>query len=926
MEIFSAPQMRFSVLLQSSSNNSTALKRLRIEGGNDLVKLPLSSFQELCSSISTLPCPLDRLVFWHIDLGYDNKLMDAICPLFLATAGIGLYSAGELGENAMEALSKALASPKCVLERLWISDKTRLGNEGLDGLLKHLSPGSSARLRSLELVDIGFDDRGAEVLARAAASSKLQSLEELHLQYDHIGDKNFKLLCEALQGGHLPHLSVLRLELNGIEEEGATSLGGALESGSCSLHRLCITWNDIGYKGVECLMKALPSSKIQDLTLSIGMPRREDSAEKYYAIAGTALVENPQYKLTRLSLGFTYRLEATNIPQVFIDGLSETRTLQELVIEDRLTPDAQARLGAHLRHSSLVRLDCRTFEHEDLFQGMLASKIHKLNIWVTPQNLDMVCDLILGNPDCNLQSLEVGGTLDMWMQKQMLEALDRNYQSHLEELYVTKGSEALDAKCSELLKRNSIFRAARASDKEAYMAKLFLCGPTQAGKTTIKTNISRKKYLPLPACLQRHPSTSGIELQPLSFTFNNTEQKLLICDMAGQYEFHAFHHSFLRGFDKSMFLVVLRVDNSVNRKNFTTVLVYWLRFIPSHKPSSSKRKPKVFIALNLFSEKVTFDTLVDEVVCIIGQYWGILDIDENILKVKAIKARTLQVLKSKLRKSLQILLSQQLRVPGLCEDAKEMCIQLKKNKMQIVEVQDIGKQLLVKYQKQIKTSLDEAQKQNMIKFVFLFLHDLGEVVYFDSISKYAILDVEWFIRDVISLFIDPQKINISSNSQQQMVQDIHAVADKLFKHCQGEQAKVEYIFQCLYEMGVLIPIDDGWTGTWKPLPKEVALPALSGIQLSYAPFDRKQGEKYKYWGRRLECKDVTFKLFPSGIFAMIQAKLHKECKNPSFDVGSGWVSFNEDRLGVYVRIGGDTDSWTDRQWVESCFWHLRMVV
>ncbi|XP_024525034.1 uncharacterized protein LOC9653929 [Selaginella moellendorffii] len=79
-------------------------------------------------------------------------------------------------------------------------------------------------------------------------------------------------------------------------------------------------------------------------------------------------------------------------------------------------------------------------------------------------------------------------------------------------------------------------------------------------------------------------------------------------------------------------------------------------------------------------------------------------------------------------------------------------------------------------------------------------------------------------------------------------------------------------------------------------------------------------QTYDCWGRRLQADDTMkgFVLLPSGVFAVIQAKVKEMCDRwgHGSKIGAGWVSFQEDLIQVLVTIGGDYKHWTDRQWVD----------
>ncbi|EFJ19032.1 ROCO family protein [Selaginella moellendorffii] len=479
--------------------------------------------------------------------------------------------------------------------------------------------------------------------------------------------------------------------------------------------------------------------------------------------------------------------------------------------------------------------------------------------------------------------------------------------------------------CIKLVKLVATFREEAASFQQSAFkdfdnpstANVFLFGASRVGKTTIKKNLCRRVSW-FPSCLQKHASTAGIELQPLVYA--TTKQKLLICDLAGQEEFHAFHQYFLRGSEKDLFLIVCKVEDG-NCEVFKQNLVYWLRFIASHQSASPKRKPRVLIALNFFTPEPDFDPkeVVSAIISDKG-YRQVLEFGNDFcFEVVATQVKDLRGIKTMLGSCLEELLSAQQKIPRECLKAKRKLVQDPSHK-KVIPLEKVGKILL-----------PHRSSKNVLKFILQFLHDSGDAIYFglgheedDIVSQFAILDVQWFIKDVVQLFIHTETSKLQSKM------DTHIVKHQLKQQCGNEDKIVEYILGVLHEMGVILPWDDKWDGNWHNLPKELIMPTL--LQEEYSPPEDLLSpsvpidtqKNHNYWGRRFECKDKDLKLFPASIFTKIQVKLHKLSKK-GFRLGNGWVALKKNLIEIIVRVGGDTNNWKDRQWVDVIIYYPKEV-
>ncbi|XP_024540649.1 protein TORNADO 1 isoform X1 [Selaginella moellendorffii] len=856
--------------------------------GKDVLTPP----QELELAFAQLDCLTD-LQLWHV--GNPETLLSQL----LRKAGNNLkhlwLERNRMTVEGFGKLSRDLASQECKVEELAIVLDEDIDKEGWEQAFQNGICNKLIELKAL------FPEGAGEALFKALTSPNC-SLQRLYLLWE-TDPAVLPWVCKALQEG--TSLSVLDCRSEDLSN--ATGLGEALSSAKCGLEELIVTLYP--GDGGGWLGRALqnPNCKLIKLKLSF---RNEGGGVVCDSSLWSAL-SSPHFKLRHLEIWSSREDELT---LEFAEGIEKSQ-LEHLDIWSCKITNGELFWKAITSCKYLKALSC---ESELPWRCLLGSSIEDLRISQRNfENLEDLCQL-LGDPKCKLLKFRAPSLRSDAQKRQILAALEENYQSLVEELDIGNDSEASEAfkqRCSGLLERNAIFQQSAFKDFDnPSTAKLFLCGASRVGKTTIKKNLCRRVSW-FPSCLQTHASTAGIELQPLVYA--TTKQKLLICDLAGQEEFHAFHQYFLRGSEKDLFLIVCKVEDG-NCEVFKQNLVYWLRFIASHQSASPKRKPRVLIALNFFTPEPDFDPkeVVSAIISDKG-YGQVLEFGNDFcFKVVATQVKDLRGIKTMLGSCLEELLSAQQQIPQECLKAKRKLVQDPSHK-KVIPLDKVGKILL-----------PHRSSENVLKFVLQFLHDSGDAIYFglgheedDIVSQFVILDVQWFIKDVVQLFIPTEK---TSKLKSRM--DTHQVKHQLKQQCGNQDKIVEYILGVLHEMGVILPWDDTWDGNWHNLPKELIMPTL--LQEDYSPpgylLSINTQKNHNYWGRRFECKDKDLKLFPASIFTKIQVKLHRLSKK-GFRLGNGWVALKKNLIEIIVRVGGDTDNWKDRQWIDIIIYYPKEV-
>ncbi|XP_024543251.1 uncharacterized protein LOC9636225 isoform X2 [Selaginella moellendorffii] len=564
---------------------------------------------------------------------------------------------------------------------------------------------------------------------------------------------------------------------------------------------------------------------------------------------------------------------------------------------------------------------------------------------------------LLKSPYCKLESLSLLPGKESLSspshQDAILSNLEANYSSRIQRLRIGGewASILLEDRWLKVKYRNALFQKSPVLAQSALenppvtpsTAKLFMCGHTASGKTTISTNLVRP-YAALWQCVkppcQDHASTVGIERRTLRF---GERKKLLIYDLGGQEVYHAFHHYFLRGSDKDLFMVVCKVGGRGGKMK--TELQYWLRFIAAHQTAAPARKPTIFLVLNIF---VRHDRFLVEAraaaTSLLLKYKDRLDFvqgqrGDHYFELNGLNARQVQEeLKPRLAIAVGEMINEVPVIPWTCDEVIRGRASSSPWYHIHTRAQTIVQQRVVDLHEMSKAWFQGEKEDEALaaQYTFICLHDMGEAVYFGADDTYqntdpndkeaalivnnAVLDMPWFLHTVLGIFIPKQDRNDTMKWGEPKWSTEEAV-EALRTHGETSEGNIYFLLKLLCEMGVLIP--DGmrsWDIRWsepRNRPEHLIVPALLRDEFT-GWIEREQ--TYDCWGRRLQADDTIkgFVLLPSGVFAVIQAKVKEMCDRwgHGSKLGAGWVSFQEDLIQVLVTIGGDYKHWTDRQWVD----------
>ncbi|XP_067151430.1 NACHT, LRR and PYD domains-containing protein 6 [Apteryx mantelli] len=259
-------------------------------GGND--KLGDGGVKLLCEGLSHAACQVQTLRLGCCNLTAAScKDLAAVLSATPSLAHLDL-SDNHLADRGVQELCRGLMQPKCRVEKLWLwrcrlKEKgcgalatalcanpsvtelhlgdNELGDRGVRRLCESLRDGA-CRVQTLRLWRCCLKEEGCRALAAALRTN--QSLRELHLGDNKLGDRGVRRLCESLRDGacRVQMLSLWQCQLT----DACCADFATVLSASQSLVHLDLSENNLGDSGVQLLCEGLrhPTCLLQRLWLN----------------------------------------------------------------------------------------------------------------------------------------------------------------------------------------------------------------------------------------------------------------------------------------------------------------------------------------------------------------------------------------------------------------------------------------------------------------------------------------------------------------------------------------------------------------------------------------------------------------------------------------------------------------------------------
>ncbi|XP_072133414.1 uncharacterized protein [Mobula birostris] len=254
-------------------------------------KLEDSGVKLVSAALKKSRCKLQELQLRNVGLT-DSGAKDLASTLRTNRSLMELnLNDNKLGDSGVKLVSAALKKAKCKIQKLWLRDvgltdsgakdlasalssnpsltelnlgANKLGDSGVK-LVSAALKNSECKIQKLWLYDVGLTDSGAKDLNSTLSTN--QSLTELSLNDNKLGDSGVKLVSEALK---ISECKIQKLSLRnvGLTDSGVEDLLSALRTNP-SLTELNLSGNKLGDSGVKLVSEALRNSecKIQKLWL-----------------------------------------------------------------------------------------------------------------------------------------------------------------------------------------------------------------------------------------------------------------------------------------------------------------------------------------------------------------------------------------------------------------------------------------------------------------------------------------------------------------------------------------------------------------------------------------------------------------------------------------------------------------------------------
>ncbi|GLD46249.1 NACHT, LRR and PYD domains-containing protein 3 isoform X1 [Lates japonicus] len=232
-------------------------------------RLTEASCDELVPVLTSGTSQLFVLDMMHNEIGDHGlmKLSKALQSPHCKLQELPLKSC-DLTAASMETFSAALCSGKSELRKVILSQNS-IGDSGVEALCKSLK-NPLCKLQSLELFDSELTGTCCRHLMEALMSEHSQSLTELELSVNDLGQEGALLLCQGLSrtGCPLEKLGLKRCELT---QPVFKELGSLLKSGTSRLKSLIVGINKVGNQGVKHLWDAVahPSCLLEELDVEM---------------------------------------------------------------------------------------------------------------------------------------------------------------------------------------------------------------------------------------------------------------------------------------------------------------------------------------------------------------------------------------------------------------------------------------------------------------------------------------------------------------------------------------------------------------------------------------------------------------------------------------------------------------------------------
>ncbi|XP_038047951.1 death-associated protein kinase dapk-1-like [Patiria miniata] len=426
------------------------------------------------------------------------------------------------------------------------------------------------------------------------------------------------------------------------------------------------------------------------------------------------------------------------------------------------------------------------------------------------------------------------------------------------------------------------------------IVKLFLVGDPKAGKTTLQKALIKRRQWWLPGDWQTlatdycdYHATPGIELCK---QYVPGAGNFAFWDCAGQLEYHVTHAMFL-GAQNCIYLLVYDVTKS----NHLEGLRRWLAFVKAGHDYAYQTKPDVVIVathLDQMTSKTDGKTLAASILQHVrADFNNHLDILNDVIAINSIKFASKAM--ARLRHTLECLASRikgSRMMPRLCEEIRRLKHTWYQAKYPVISWNEFCSKV---------KAINRLADDSLIRTAAVFLADMSEIYFKKQCGDmdWVVLEPRWLSRVIIGRVFAgedfPSPTNRLENKQIYSVSDIRQLLRNV--------ADVYNVLDLLQHLELVYQYDD----------THYIIPARLPTNLNPVVWS-KDTRFTEYYGRRVQCKDIT-DIFSPDVFPCLQVRIMRW-----FCDGHGRVAISRQSLKFSGKIEGMVQLTSDQKAIHIC--------
>ncbi|KAH7414961.1 hypothetical protein KP509_14G020700 [Ceratopteris richardii] len=474
-----------------------------------------------------------------------------------------------------------------------------------------------------------------------------------------------------------------------------------------------------------------------------------------------------------------------------------------------------------------------------------------------------------------------------------------------------QGHPSIAAQLARNKKNADLQYLSKASERPSAL-RVYLCGLPFSGKTTISKSLanccdakSRRmfgKFQKFSTSSHQVSRTRGIEVTVMQKRQDDSI-RIIVWDLAGQPEFHAFHDSMLPDMGdlaiSPLFLFVwspfdldnsgdVCVDQNGRRKmkskdEFKHDLKYWLRFVTSKASPSERFKPKIFVAItrkDLLPKENMSLWLKSDLEMVQNEFKDYIEVDikEGVFEIDARDSKSIASLNSRIFSVAKTILDDAPLEISIC----------KKTRVFLQNLMDRHQLPPIMYKEELQRLFCNENPVFESQIIFdAFARCLvasGDILFYTS-ADLVVLDVQWFCNKVMghllyfnvkSDLIDCSDGFFNRHHLEAMLEThmkkVNRPSGFMRKQIPARKLEGTLLSQLLIALKLACPVD------YQNEDSKLFIPiSLSGNKRGSAILEShhlRLDEGSLIVGRRLSLKDKLRTFFTPGVFPLLQVTFY----------------------------------------------------